>query len=133
MEVEQGIVANEIMTASAKQDDAVQRSKQDAHDANEVFYTEGSEELKAARIWIMNDSLPRSSVRVREAKRKQAELQEYIARKESKLKEDEEREKRAAEQVHASLCILTRDIPMRIAYICTHPLVYMYLWSRRER
>ena len=89
MEVEQGIVANEIMTASAKQDDAVQRSKQDAHDANEVFYTEGSEELKAARIWIMNYSLPRSSGRVREAKRKQAELQEYIARKESKLKEDD--------------------------------------------
>ena len=81
----------------------------------------------------MNYSLPRSSGRVREAKRKQAELQEYIARKESKLKEDEEREKRAAEQVHASLCILTRDIPMRIAYICTHQLVYMYLWSRRER
>ena len=98
MEVEQGIVANEIMTASAKQDDAVQRSKQDAHDANEVFYTEGSEELKAARIWIMNYSLPRSSGRVREAKRKQAELQEYIARKESKLKEDEEQRRRAKQK-----------------------------------
>ena len=44
---------------------------QEAHDANEVFYTEGTEELKAARIWIMDYSLPRSSRRVRDAKRKQ--------------------------------------------------------------
>ena len=79
MEVEQGIVANEIMTASAKQDDAVQRSKQDAHDANEVFYTEGSEELKAARIWIMNYSLPRSIVRVREAVLKAWRLYKRLA------------------------------------------------------
>lgn len=71
MEVEQGISANEVVAASAKEEMDLQRSKQEAHDANEVFYTEGTEELKAARIWIMDYSLPRSSRRVRDAKRKQ--------------------------------------------------------------
>jgi len=94
--VEQGISANEVVAASAKQDQDMQRSKQEAHEANEVFYTEGSEELKAARIWIMNYSLPKSRGRVRETKRKQLELSEYIARKESKIKETEKREKAQA-------------------------------------
>jgi len=96
MEVEQGISANEVVAASAKHEMNLQRSKQEAHDANEVFYTEGTEELKAARLWIMDYSLPRSGRRVREAKRKQVELADYIARKEAKIKENEAKDKAEA-------------------------------------
>eukprot|EP00960_Hanusia_phi_P064890 765949-Hanusia_phi.AAC.4 len=101
-EVEEGISANDIVSGNREDDDRDYRDGQ----VKETFYTEGPDELKAARLWIAEYSLPRAKSRTMIAKRKQVtymsresvdfacqfsmtELENYIARKETKLKEYE--------------------------------------------
>ena len=53
---------------------ATQRLKQEPSAdelKKEKFYTEGTEELKKARLWILHYSLPRAKARITLAKRKQ--------------------------------------------------------------
>jgi U4/U6 small nuclear ribonucleoprotein PRP4 len=52
----------------------------------DVFYTEGAEELKAARIWIANFSLPRTGARLAASKRKQVALAAYVEKKQAKMR-----------------------------------------------
>ena len=49
----------------------------------QVFYTEGTEELRRARLWVLQYSIPRARARVQLAKRKQADLDRYIAVKQA--------------------------------------------------
>ncbi|EKX32677.1 hypothetical protein GUITHDRAFT_166652, partial [Guillardia theta CCMP2712] len=84
-EVEEGISANDIVSGAREDDDRDFRDGQ----VKETFYTEGPDELKTARLWIAEYSLPRAKSRTMIAKRKQAELETYIAKKEAKLKEYE--------------------------------------------
>lgn len=66
--------------------DVVTESHAEVDDKNQLFYTEGSEELKAARQWIAKYSLPRGGERVRQQKRRREELSKK--REEEPLWED---------------------------------------------
>ena len=53
-------------------EDVGQQDEED--ETNQLFYTEGSEELKVARQWIAKYSLPRGGERVRAQKRRREEI-----------------------------------------------------------
>ena len=54
--------------------DEVEEANTEEDEKNQLFYTEGSEELKAARQWIAKYSLPRGGERVRQQKRRREEI-----------------------------------------------------------
>jgi U4/U6 small nuclear ribonucleoprotein PRP4 len=70
-------------TGAAEASEPAEHRAADGHAADEkveLFYTEGTEELKAARQQIAKFSLPRGGERVRQAKRRRDELEEQLAK-----------------------------------------------------
>lgn len=85
MEVEQGLSASEIL----KGGDGARTAVPALEDRTEAFFTEGEENLKAARLWALEYSVPRARERLNGAKRKQVMLEEYLDAKENKVKQAE--------------------------------------------
>mmetsp|Transcript_7479 Transcript_7479/g.18141 ORF Transcript_7479/g.18141 Transcript_7479/m.18141 type:complete len:540 (-) Transcript_7479:54-1673(-) len=87
MEVDQGLSASEILKG---EEDRMRTAVPALEDRTEAFFTEGSEELKQARLWILEYSLPHSKSRLGHAKRKQVMLDAYLEAREQKLRKEEE-------------------------------------------
>lgn len=73
VQMEQGGVEMPDAGEEDAMDEATETQVED-DEKNQLFYTEGSEELKAARQWIAKYSLPRSGERVRQQKRRREEI-----------------------------------------------------------